>query len=96
MKNTSLQQAVQQISSSNPHFTVKDILATLQDTNHPLASSLDLSKVYYQTVRNALLKISGTSKTKVKKTFKSSILLDLTIPPINDKAIKSKVHFAGK
>jgi hypothetical protein len=94
MKNTSLQQAVQQILSSNPHFTVKDILATILDTNHPLASGLDLSKVYYQTVRNALNKVSGVSNPK--KVSKTSIVLDLTLPPINSKAIKSEVYFAGK
>ncbi len=83
MKQTTntLQQAVQQIVSNNPHFKVKDILAVLLDTNHPLASGLDLSKVYYQTVRGALLKVSG-HKPKTSKISKASVILDLTVPPI--------------
>jgi hypothetical protein len=98
MKNTTntLQQAVQQIVSNNPHFKVKDILAVLLDTNHPLASGLDLSKVYYQTVRSALLKVSGTKVSSSKKVSKASVILDLTLPPINDRAIKGKVYFKGK
>jgi hypothetical protein len=75
---------------------VKDILAVLLDTNHPLSSTLDLSKVYYQTVRSALLKVSGLKASSSKKVSKASVILDLTLPPINNKAIKSEVHFAGK
>lgn len=98
MNNTiTLSQAVKDLYSVNSSITVKDILAILHDTNHPLASQLDLSKVYYQTVRGALLKVSGNQpKQKASKIQKTSIILDLTQKPVNSTAIPGKVYFAGK
>jgi hypothetical protein len=95
---TTLNQFVKDLYTRNPQISIKDILAVVHDTNSPEAASLNKDKVYYQTVRNALLKASGRTPTsrKPQKTSKASVILDLTADPINKSAVKGKVYFKGR
>ena len=94
-----LSQIVKDLYTTNPHYTVKDILAVIHDTNHPTAS-LVKDKAHYRAVYNTLKRVSkGSMKTRVVKAIKAgtstgSIILDLTQAP--SETVPGKVYFAGK
>ncbi len=92
---TSLSQVVKDLYTANPHYTVKDILAVIHDTNHPTAS-LVKDKAHYRAVYNTLKRVSKGSKKapKAVKTEKASIIFDLTQTP--SETVPGKVYFKGQ
>lgn len=68
---------VRELYTQNTGITVKEILGTIQ------AQSLDHLTADYRKVYNTLKRVNGSTKTpKTPKTEKSTIIFDLSAPPM--------------
>jgi hypothetical protein len=91
---TTLRQAIEELYNCNAQLEVKGILAILHKT--PEYAHLK-DKAEYRPVYNTLKRVMGVKPaSKPSKVQKTSIVLDLTQPPINAQAIPGKVVCAGR
>jgi len=91
---TTLRQAIEELYNCNAQLEVKGILTILHKT--PEYAHLK-HQAEYRPVYNTLKRVMGTTKpSKTAKVQKTSIVLDLTQPPINTQAIPGKVVCAGR